>query len=125
MEKNKTILTMECHFKTYRRKSLAPGRKPWRRKLRRTLGPQLAAHAGCRVRLLTAAGPLRGVAGAWPSGRPLSQAAPRARRQFGHVPGHVAPAPAIFRRFLTQGLSPRPESLPSSGAALPRRLPPP
>lgn len=42
------------------------------------------------------ASPLRGGAGPGPGGRPLSQAALRARRQFGHVPGHVAPALAIF-----------------------------
>lgn len=106
--------------KLKKRKSLAARRKPWRRKLRSTLGPpQSAAHAGCWVRQLTDSGPLRGVAGGVAPGRLLSQAAPRARRQFGHVPGHVAPAPAIFRRFLSQGLSPRPESLPSLGAAAP------
>ena len=43
------------------------------------------------------ASPLRGGAGPGPGGRPLSQAALRARRQFGHVPGHVAPAVSLMR----------------------------
>lgn len=61
--------------------------------------------------------PLRAGAGAGPGGGQLSQAAPRARRQFGHVPGHVAPALAIFAAS-SQGLLPPPEP-PSPGAAAP------
>lgn len=62
--------------------------------------------------------PLKGGAGAEPGGRgPLSQTAPRARRQFGHVPGHVAPVLAIFAAS-SQGPPPPPEP-PSPGAAAP------
>lgn len=91
--------------KLKKRKSLAAGRKPWRRKLRSTLGPpQSAAHAGCRVRPLTDSGPLRGVAGAWPQRAPA-------------FPGCPARATAVRprpwpRRARSRHLSP----LPLSGA---------
>ena len=86
-------------------------------------GPPEPAPGACPPsRPAPGASPLRGGAGAGPGGRPLSQAAPRARRQFGHVPGHVAPALAIFAASC---LWPLPPPLPEPRSLGPPRRPPP
>lgn len=77
-------------------------RKPGRGKWARNRGPGEGAREHALPQgLCSGASPLRGGAGAGlEAARSPKLPRARARRQFGHVPGHVAPALAIFRRFL-------------------------